>query len=29
MIEHRSDSDTFVVLGPSGEAVANSNDGVA
>ena len=29
MIEHRSDSDTFVVLGLSGEAVANSNDGLA
>jgi len=29
MIEHRSDSDTFVVLGPGGEAVANSNDGAA
>jgi heavy metal sensor kinase len=29
MIEHRSNSDTFVVLGPSGEVVANSRTAAA
>src|SRR4029077_8681019 len=29
MIEHRSNSDAFVVQGPGGEIIANSNDGVS
>jgi two-component system, OmpR family, sensor kinase len=28
MVEHRSNSDAFVVLGPGGEIVANSSDGI-
>jgi two-component system OmpR family sensor kinase len=29
MVEHRSNSDTFVVMGPSGEVVANSTDTIS